>query len=195
MVRVARAMAVGGGQLSWFLRQNGTRWRDEEEEGRLTSDEQMELAGGEIGQFRAQGAPAVPQAASLLAHGPGVVGAQGHEDGQADDLEAEAGDHDVNACLLQGPRVGGVGQGAADGLQDEGEEVAADENDGVGAGFEAGDGFAVDKDDAREGEVDGGGEEAGSYGEDDDVPVVFIVESRSAIPAWASFFFLFPPCN
>ncbi|KAL9008725.1 MAG: hypothetical protein Q9173_006176, partial [Seirophora scorigena] len=114
----------------------------------------------------------------------------GHEDGQADDLEAEARDHDVDACLLRGLCVGSVGQGATDGLQDEGEDVAADENDGVGAGFEAGDGFAVDEDDAREGEVDGCGYEAGSYGEDDDVPVVFIIESRSAIPAWTpSFFF------
>lgn len=79
-------------------------------------------------------------------------------------MKGQSGDHDVDARLLGiGAGVGGVGHGAADGLQDEGEDVAADEDDGVGAGFEAGEVFAVDEDDAREAEVDGCGEEAGGY--------------------------------
>lgn len=63
-----------------------------------------------------------------------------------------------------------VCQSTANGLKHEWEDVAADENDGVGAWFEAGDGFAVDEDDAREAEVDGSGQKAGSYGEDDNIP-------------------------
>lgn len=85
-------------------------------------------------------------------------------------MEAQACNHDVDPGLLEGVRVGGVGECAPDGLQDEGEDVAADEDDGVGAGLEAGEGFAVDDDDAGEGEVDGGGDETWCYGEDDEVP-------------------------
>ena len=56
---------------------------------------------------------------------------------------------------------GGVGDATAHGLQYEGKDVAADEDDGVGTGFEAGEVAAVGEDYAGKGEVDGGGEEAG----------------------------------
>ena len=55
-------------------------------------------------------------------------------------------------------------------MEDEGEDVGADEDDGVGPRFEAREGFAVDDYDAGKAEVDTGGEEGGSDGEADEIP-------------------------
>lgn len=93
--------------------------------------------------------------AGAAPHRDGEVAAEDHEDGERGDLEGQARDHDVDARVLQGgARVGDGGDGAAGGLQHERDDVAGDEDDGVGAGAEAGEGLAVDDDEAAEGEVD-----------------------------------------
>ena len=92
------------------------------------------------------------------------IGTQCRENGYAGDLEGQTGDHDVDARLLHILVIGGVGKSAAEGLQHEREDVAADEDDGVGAGFQTGEMLTVGEDDAREGEVDGCGEETGGDG-------------------------------
>ncbi len=158
----------------------GKRWD------KLTTDENAQPRHRTIRQPALQ--PLLTHIAAPLApNAPREIGAQSHEDTQADDLEAQAGDHDVDPGLLEGFGVGGVGERAADGLHDEGEDVAADEDDGVGAGFEAGEGFAVDDDDAGEGEVDGGGDEAGGDGEDDEVPFVSLGVSSCYLALWGRF--------
>jgi len=50
-------------------------------------------------------------------------------------------------------------------LEDEGDEVASAEDEGVGPRFEEGEVLAVDNDDAREAEVDSCGKKGRSYGE------------------------------
>lgn len=87
-------------------------------------------------------------------------------------MERQPRDHDVDACLLGRVASGRIGDATPDGLEDERKDVAADEDNGVRAGFEAGEGFAVDDDDTGEGQIDGGGDEAGGYCQDDEVPVL-----------------------
>ena len=58
----------------------------------------------------------------------GVVGAEGDEQGERQDLEGQARDHDVVACVRGGVGVGGDrGHAAACGLEDEGGDVAGDD--------------------------------------------------------------------
>lgn len=97
------------------------------------------------------------------------LGAQRHERRQRRDLAGEAGDHDVDADVLGVLVVRRRGEAAAGGLQDERDEVAADEEEGVGARADARDVLAVDDDDAAEAEVDGGAEEGRADGEADEV--------------------------
>lgn len=66
----------------------------------------------------------------------GVLEGEGDEDEEGEDLEGEAGDGDVDGGV--GAARGGGGEGAADGLEDEGEDVAGDEDPVVGFGREAG---------------------------------------------------------
>ncbi len=99
----------------------------------------------------------------MLLDGPEEFGAQPREESQTDDLEDKTGNHDVDAGVCQRFGIGGIGDGTADRLQNEGEDVAADEDDGVGPRLEAGEGSAVGDDYTGEGEVDGGGEETGGY--------------------------------
>ena len=105
---------------------------------------------------------------AVRAHdGPdGEVGAEEHEDQEGEDLEGETGDHDVVARfgVLVGVGGGG-GHAAAEGLEDEREDVAGDEDARVREGFDAGVFGAEGDDDAGEGEVDAGGEEGGGDGE------------------------------
>ena len=56
-------------------------------------------------------------------------------------------------------------------MQDEGKDVAANEDARVGVGLEARELFTIDNDDAGEAEVDPCGEEGRGNGEADDVPV------------------------
>lgn len=65
--------------------------------------------------------------------------------------------------------AGGAGHAAADGLQEEGDDVAGDEDARVGEGRDAAVGRAEGGHDAREAEVDAGGEEGGGDGEADDL--------------------------
>lgn len=60
------------------------------------------------------------------------VDTENHEDREGDDLGDETGDHDVDA-RLSGARVvvGGGGDAAAPALENEREEVARDEDEGV----------------------------------------------------------------
>lgn len=60
------------------------------------------------------------------------------------------------------------------GLEQESDEVAGNEEVGVGLGTEAGDSSAVDDDDAREAEVDSGGEEGGGNCQADEVSIIII---------------------
>lgn len=132
---------------------------------RLTDHEEIKCrgrTGQSVGQF-CRRLPPFPH------HTPCVIRAQGDEDGQGDDLEGQTGNHDVDALLRFGVGVGSVGQCSADGLQHEGKDVAADEDVGVGVGREAGLIGAVDGDDARQADVDAGGQEAGGDGQGDDV--------------------------
>ena len=67
--------------------------------------------------------------------------------------------------------VGCICNGATDCLKDQREHVAADEDDCVGPATETGQGFSVDHDNATEAQIDGGGQEAWGYGENDNVPI------------------------
>lgn len=163
MVSVATASANG---------RNGRQCMSEASggSGPLTYDKRVKHADRAIWQFPLQGTPAdIP---ALAPHGPSEVCAQHGEHGQADDLEGQARNHDVDARLQQGIRARGIGQGAPDSLQDERKDVAADEDDGVGARFEPSEGFSVNEDDAREGKVDCGGEEARCDCKNDNVPSI-----------------------
>lgn len=91
------------------------------------------------------------------------------EEREREDLEAQAGNHDVDAHLVLGLGRGAGRDAATGGLQDEREQVAAAEDKGVCARAEARQVLAVDDDDAREAEVDGGAEEGGRDGEADEV--------------------------
>ncbi len=83
------------------------------------------------------------------------VEAQQLEHEQRDDLEGQSRHHDVIArvgalVLVAGHR----GHAAANGLEEEGDDVARDEDAGVGERFDVGVFGAKGDDDAREGEVD-----------------------------------------
>lgn len=105
----------------------------------------------------------------VLVDGPGELGADEDEGEHGDDLGGETGDHEVDADLRHAVGVGGRGDGAAGGLEDQGEEIAADEEAGDELRGEPREAGPVDGDDAREAEVDGGGEEGGADGQADEV--------------------------
>jgi hypothetical protein len=114
---------------------------------------------------------------------PGEVASEEHEYEHCDDLGDKAGDHDVVAGLGVFAVCGeDGGHGAADGLEDEGDEVAGDELDmlvcvnirsngrkahdaSVPLGLDAGVIRAKGVDDLAQGEVDAGGEEGRADGE------------------------------
>lgn len=74
----------------------------------------------------------------------------------------DAGHHEVVSRFLHGVAVfGGCSEGTADSLENEGEDVAGDENPCVHAGLDAGEFGADFEDDMFEGEVDAGGDEGG----------------------------------
>ena len=91
---------------------------------------------------------------AVRAHdGPdGEVGAKEHEDQEGEDLESQTGDHDMVARFGVLVGVGGCGgHAAAEGLEDEGEDVAGDKDARVREGFDAGVLGAEGDDDAGEG--------------------------------------------
>lgn len=69
-----------------------------------------------------------------------VVDGEGDEDAEGEDLEGEAGEGDIDRDV--GLAGGDRGEGAAAGLEDEGEDVAGDEEPVVEPGREAGVGGA-----------------------------------------------------
>ncbi len=69
-----------------------------------------------------------------------VFESEGDEDAEGEDLEGEAGEGDVDCDF--GVAGGGGGEGAPGGLEDEGEDVAGDEEPVVESGLEAGVGGA-----------------------------------------------------
>lgn len=89
---------------------------------------------------------------------------QAHENQQREDLERQAGLHDVVAAFsaLAGVRRDGRPAAAA-GLQEQGDHVAGDEDSGVPEGWDAGVCWAEGRDDAREAEVDACCVESGSW--------------------------------
>lgn len=121
---------------------------------------------GEAHQHGAQHPPHLP------AHGPAQsptgardppqeIRAQHPKDGHGDELERDAGHHDVGALLLLGARVGRRGHGAANGLDDEGDEVAEAKDDSVQLGGEDGGTGTQGEDEAAQEDVEGGREEDG----------------------------------
>ena len=65
--------------------------------------------------------------------------------------------------------LGGRSDAASDGLQEQTDEVAGAENDGVRARPEPGEVGAVDNDDTRQAEVDGGAQESRGDGQGDEI--------------------------
>ena len=89
---------------------------------------------------------------------------------QREDLERQSRDHDVIAGIGALVLVAGHGcHAAADCLEQEGDDVARDEDARVGEGFDVRVFGAKGCDDAGEGEVDAGCEEGGSDGQADDL--------------------------
>ena len=89
---------------------------------------------------------------------------------QREDLEGQSRDHDVIAGIGALVLVAGCGcHAAADCLEQEGDDVARDEDARVGEGFDVRVFGAKGRDDAGEGEVDAGREEGWSDGQADDL--------------------------
>lgn len=88
---------------------------------------------------------------------PRELGARENKEDNGKDLEAETSQHDVFADVALIPGISSGSDGAASGLQDQGDDVAGAEDDCVSAWFETGELRTVDDDDAREAEVDGCG--------------------------------------
>lgn len=108
-----------------------------------------------------------PEPAAATPDAPQEVGAQHPKDGHGDELERDACHHDVRALLLARGGVGGRGGRAANGLDDEGDQVAEAKDDGVQLGRDHGGGRAEDQDEAAQEDVEGRGEEDGGDDEGD----------------------------
>ena len=90
--------------------------------------------------------------------------------------------HHVSAHFLGvAAWVGGSGSATASALDDEGEDIAEDEDPGVEAGFQPGKGGAQLDDDVLEGEVDGGGNEGGSDDETADLDLKTVARPRIVV--------------
>lgn len=99
----------------------------------------------------------------VLPHANIVVGAKEAKDDEHDDLQRNTGDDGAVAALLK-LAVGlasGSGDAASDGLDDEAAQVGGEEDDGVPARGDAGDGGVEVDGDVLEGEVDGDADEGG----------------------------------
>lgn len=89
-------------------------------------------------------------ALSGLASSPGELQAESDEDCQRDNLEGQTSYHDVHTSVGRVCIVLCGSQGSSDGLQQQTEEVASHECDGVELGRESRDAFAKDDDEATE---------------------------------------------
>jgi hypothetical protein len=108
---------------------------------------------------------------------PGIQSGIRHEGAQRHDLECQARDHDVDShlprvlCTLVLP-VGDGRDGAANGLQDQTDEVAGHEDDRQDLGPDIGDALVAGIGNAREGDVKGGGEEGRCDGQADEISAI-----------------------
>lgn len=111
----------------------------------------------------------VAQPAAPTADAAEEVGAQHAKDGHGDELKGDAGHHDVRALVLLLLGVGARGLGAADGLDDERDQVAQAKDDGVKPGRDNG-GLRPEVDDqAAQEDVQGRREEDGGDDQGDDL--------------------------
>ena len=101
----------------------------------------------------------------VLDNAVGELATEDHEQCQGCHLCRETRNHDVDAHLVLADSVGTGRDRTAGGLQEQGEEITADEDDGIEAGPESGDAGSEDDDDPSETEIDGSTEERGSDGE------------------------------
>lgn len=119
-------------------------------------DEKLEAA--IVGELDGRGAPE----RALLAGTGDIVGDEEAEDDEGEDLPDDTGHHEVVARLLHGgSAVSGGGQASSSALEDEGEEIAKDEDPGVPLGTDAREFVADFEYDVFEGEIDAGGQEGG----------------------------------
>ena len=84
----------------------------------------------------------------VLAHFPGKLRADGREDPQRNDLGGETRDHDVDSHVVVRLGVRCRSNGAAGRLQDQGQEIAAHEQDCHGPRLQETQLHAEDRDDA-----------------------------------------------
>ena len=85
---------------------------------------------------------------------PRKLGTQNGEDAETSYLPGDTSDHDVDSHLCARFGIGGRGDGAANGLQQQRDEVECDEGDSVGTRCETRNVFTICDDDAGEAEVD-----------------------------------------
>lgn len=93
------------------------------------------------------------------------------EENHGDDLRDETSNHDLDTSVGVSLGVGSGSQVTTNGLEDEREEIAADEDDGVKLGLETRVLSTDCGDDTTEAEVDTGSEQSRGEGEGDQVPV------------------------
>ena len=91
------------------------------------------------------------------------------KEGEREDLERQAGNHDVDAHLILGLSCRTRRDPATSSLQDEREQITATKNESVGTGPESTEVFPIYDDDSREGEVDSSAEERRGDGQADEV--------------------------
>lgn len=101
---------------------------------------------------------------------PSEVGPQEEEDGHGGDLESKTGNHDIGASGPAGLRVSDGRHGAANCLQNEGDDIERDEEKGVSPRRNSRCPARCGDDVAAEDEVDAAGEESRCYGEWNEVP-------------------------
>lgn len=99
---------------------------------------------------------------SLAPRGESKVGTHGHEHEEREDLEGQAGNHNINACLLGAAAVIRRGDAPPGALQDQREDIETDEGYGIDGGAEARNLSTENDDDAGQADIDGGAEEGGS---------------------------------
>ncbi len=95
-----------------------------------------------------------------------------HEQQQANHLRTQTRNHDVYTRLFVIFVLCIRGHAAANGLKQEREEIAAHEEDGVGARLETGEVLAVDHDYAGQAEIGSGTYKSGAYCEADEIPMM-----------------------
>lgn len=84
-------------------------------------------------------------------------------------MDGETSQHHVDSELVHRSRSCAGGDATSRSLEDEGEEIAAAEDNSVCARAEAGEVLAIDNDDSPKAEVDGGGKEGGSNSQADEI--------------------------